>query len=131
MDSSDDAQSARIKEAIDARERQLRDEIRATVGESGDQRYIELAGTTHDQGDESVANELMDLENAQVQRHVAELRALDQARTRLKDGEINICIDCGREIGWQRLLANPTAVRCIECQTAVEKRYVAGTPPRL
>jgi len=131
MDSLDDAQSAHIKEAIDGRERQLRDEIRATVGESGDQRYIELAGSTHDQGDESVANELMDLENAQVQRHVAELRALDRARTRLKDGEINICIDCGREIGFQRLLANPTAVRCIECQTAVEKRYPGGTPPRL
>ena len=131
MDTLGDADITRLKNVIDARDRELRDELGGTLGQAGDQRYLELAGTAHDPGDESVANELMDLENSQTQRSVGELRALELARSRLRSGEINVCIECGRAIGLPRLLANPTALRCIECQTIFEKTHAAGAPPRL
>jgi DnaK suppressor protein len=32
-----------------------------------------------------------------------------------------LCVDCGREIGSERLAAVPTTVRCIRCQAAWEQ----------
>jgi DnaK suppressor protein len=36
------------------------------------------------------------------------------------------CLDCGEKINPKRLTANPKAVRCIECQTAKERRNGDG-----
>lgn len=120
-----------VKAAIESRDRQLRDELRDELMRSNDQRYIDLAGSVHDQADESVANELIDVENALVQRHLNELRELERARTRFDDGEINTCSDCGGEIGIKRLQANPVAIRCIDCQEKAENAVAHGAPPRL
>lgn len=116
---------------MDARDRQLRDEIRNALVQSGDQKYIDLAGQVHDLGDEAVANELIEVENALIERHVRELREIAVARERLAQGEINECIECGGEIGFKRLLANPVAVRCIDCQGRLEKTHVHEAMPRL
>ena len=40
-------------------------------------------------------------------------RALDAARRRLDDGSYGICTDCGAEIGFDRLHAEPAAARCV------------------
>jgi len=32
-----------------------------------------------------------------------------------------LCVDCGREIGTERLAALPSAVRCIRCQATWEQ----------
>ena len=131
MNTSTDPRLESVKTAIDSRDRQLRDELRDELMQSNDQRYIDLAGSVHDQADESVANELIDVGNALVQRHLNELRELERSRARLDDGEIETCIDCGGKIGLPRLLANPVAVRCIRCQDVFERNHVPGAPPRL
>ena len=41
-------------------------------------------------------------------------------------GEI-VCIDCGEEIGRARLEAKPESVRCIECQTKIERSARLGS----
>ncbi|HLA75573.1 MAG TPA: TraR/DksA C4-type zinc finger protein [Gammaproteobacteria bacterium] len=47
----------------------------------------------------------------------------------MADGSYGTCIDCGGDIGHDRLLAYPTAKRCYECQKQREKSYVReGTP---
>ena len=122
---------AGVAAAIDARDRELRDELHAELVQSGDQRYLDLAGSVHDLGDESAANGLIDLQNALIQRHVRELRALEAARMRLGAGAIDQCADCGREIGLKRLMANPIAERCIECQERLEKSHARGARPRV
>ena len=124
-------QLAGVARALDARDRQLRDEIRDALMQSGEQRYIDLAGQVHDLGDESVANELIEVENALIERHVRELREIGVARERLARGEINECIGCGGEIGVKRLLANLAAVRCIDCQGRLEKTHAHEAMPRL
>ena len=37
-----------------------------------------------------------------------------------------MCIDCEEEIGSARLAANPEAIRCIDCQTKLERRAKRG-----
>ena len=125
------AQTAQLENAVAARMGRLREELREELARSGNERYLDLAGSTHDSGDESVADELMDIDNSLVQRRLLELRALERTRRRIADGSANECIDCGLEVGFERLRVNPDAVRCVECQTAYEKAHAAASPPRL
>jgi len=110
------SQLAGIAAAIDARDRELRDELE----QSGKKRYLDLAGSVHDTGDEAAATELIDMQHALIQRHLFELREIEVARGRLAAGTIDECEDCGEPIGYKRLMANPVAVRCIDCQGRFE-----------
>ena len=47
---------------------------------------------------------------------------IDEALRRLDDGSYGLCEDCGDEIPENRLIANPFAIRCIDCQEEVERR---------
>lgn len=47
---------------------------------------------------------------------------IDQALTRIKQGEYGYCEVCGAEIGIRRLEARPTATQCIDCKTIDEIR---------
>jgi DnaK suppressor protein len=64
-----------------------------------------------------------DLEQADLSRDQDELRDIEAARRRLDDGSYGICTDCGVEIGFERLHAEPEAARCIDCQRRHEKTY--------
>lgn len=120
-----------FKHALLARQQQLTREV-----EDGRQRrrnedsFGSLAGEVADTGDASIATEQSDLRNTQIDRDVAELRDIDTALDRIRDGSYGTCIRCGRDIGDARLRANPSALRCIECQTAYERQF-AGTTPSL
>jgi RNA polymerase-binding transcription factor DksA len=46
---------------------------------------------------------------------------IDGALQRIHDPYFGICMDCGDDIGIQRLMAFPTAVRCIACQSHHER----------
>jgi RNA polymerase-binding transcription factor DksA len=51
-----------------------------------------------------------------------EIRAIDEALARLADGSFGVCIECRRRIAQGRLLAVPTARRCIRCQSRFERK---------
>lgn len=125
------SQLAGIAAAIDALDRELRDELQEELAQSGNEKYADLAGSVHDEGDEAVADELIDVENALIQRHVRELRAIEVARARLAAGTIDECEDCGGEIGYKRLMANPAAVRCVACQGRFEKNRLHEAHPSM
>jgi len=119
------SQLAGIAAAIDARDRELRDELE----QSGKKKYLDLAGSVHDTGDEAAATELIDMQHALIQRHLAELREIEVARGRLAAGTIDECEDCGKEIGYKRLMVNPVAVRCVDCQDRFEKNRLHAAHP--
>jgi DnaK suppressor protein len=48
----------------------------------------------------------------QAQEHLAEI---DAALRKLRDGRYELCDDCGRPIGTDRLTARPAALTCIRC----------------
>jgi RNA polymerase-binding transcription factor DksA len=58
-----------------------------------------------------------------LSRDDAELQDIEAARRRLDDGSYGLCTDCGVEIGFERLHAEPEAARCIDCQRRHEKTY--------
>jgi RNA polymerase-binding protein DksA len=90
-----------------------------------------LVGAVPDPADESVASLIADLDQADASRDIAELQMLEAARARMKDGSYGICINCGQDIGYARLRANPGAERCIQCQTLYEKTHAGANVSKL
>jgi DnaK suppressor protein len=125
------SQIAELARMLAALDKQVREDIRAALLQSGDQKYLDLAGTVHDLGDEAVANELIETDDALIERHVQELRAIAAARGRLADGSIYRCVECNRDIGYERLLAYPVAMRRAVCQDWHEKTHAHEAAPRM
>lgn len=121
------ARSSGWKARLEERRRVLREEIVAALGESEREDYAVLAGQVHDREDESVADLLADVRNADLDRHVTELQDIEAALVRLASGSYGICTDCGAAIVPARLEAYPTAKRCRACQEKHERRR--GTRP--
>lgn len=125
------AQNKKLAHSLAALEKQLRDDIRAALLQTGDEHHAELAGTVHDLGDESVADLLTELGTALHERHLRELTEIQAARGRLARGDIGHCPDCGGDISYKRLMAYPLAVRCVACQSLHEKTYAHEASPRM
>jgi len=112
-----------FKTALDARYAELREEIRQELLDSDEEHFIDLAGQVHDLEEESVADLLVDLDLAEIDRHVEEVREIDAALLRIARGSYGICADCDDEIEVARLRAHPTARRCEPCQTNFERNH--------
>jgi len=54
------------------------------------------------------------------------LRDLNDAQDRLIDGGYGLCSECRNQIDTRRLVADPAASLCINCQTLAEKNQPAG-----
>jgi DnaK suppressor protein len=78
----------------------------------------EIAAALRD--DEAVADLESSIDVAQLERDVRELREVEAALGRLHAPDYGICADCGAEISYSRLIVNPSATRCISCQTKAE-----------
>lgn len=114
-------QRERLTERLLERKALLLGEIQSGLAPSGRARYIDLLGAGGDAGDESVANLLRDVAEAEIIRDVGEVRDIVAAEARLADGTYGVCIDCGKDIRYARLDAYPSAKRCIDCQQHREK----------
>lgn len=75
-----------------------------------------------DDGDHAVANEAYELELHARERMVQDAKNLSAALERLDDGTYGICEACRDRILPERLVAIPTATRCVRCQAAAEQR---------
>lgn len=126
-----DEELAQLKARLQQRYLELREEVRGELERSGDQRYVDLAGSVADPGDDSVADMLLDLNAAIVDRQVREMREVETTLKRLAELDFGDCIECGGEIGFDRLMAYPTAQRCIRCQEFHEKTYSRENSPTL
>lgn len=112
-----------LKSALQQRRAGLLDSIREQLLDTERQSYSELAGTVHDLEDESVASLLEDLGHSQIDRHVEEVRDIEAALQRLAEGNYGYCVDCGREIEYERLFVQPTARRCLDDQEKRERTF--------
>ena len=120
-----------FKKKLDDRFYELWEEIRLDLLESDDQHYIDLAGRVHDRGEESVADLLVDLQLASIDRHIQEIKDVDAALMRIATSNYGICIDCESSIAIDRLKAWPTAKRCQPCQVEYERLHAGGSGPSL
>jgi len=120
-----------LRRQVEKRRTELVAELREDAARARDEPYSEHAGPAPDSGDESVATLIADLEQADLTRDLDELRAMDAAWRRLQDGSYGTCADCGGDIGYERLKANPAAARCVTCQERHEKTYGGNPKPSL
>lgn len=94
----------------------LREEIRAGLLRMRVDGYEDLLSGTSDAADESVASLLTDINNADVARDATELQDILAAEGRLAVGTFAVCVDCAKPVPYARLVAHPTAKRCLQCQ---------------
>jgi RNA polymerase-binding protein DksA len=74
-----------------------------------------------DTDDDAAAETATSMDIVHVARDAEELAMLDAALERVASGDYGYCIDCGEEIARERLVANPAAARCTECQERSER----------
>jgi RNA polymerase-binding protein DksA len=114
-----------LKTLVDRRREALMAEFGEDLTRIREDRLDHVVGAVPDPGDESVQSLIQDLNQAEASRDLSELRTLEAARRRMAEGTYGYCSNCGLEIAFERLRANPGAERCIQCQTQFEKTHAS------
>jgi RNA polymerase-binding transcription factor len=120
-----------FKTALRGRSDQLRADIRGTLERSADETHVRIAEQARDLEDDSFSNLIVDMNFAEIERDVDELRRISTALRRAADGSYGLCEDCDVAIPLQRLEAEPTASRCVRCQELYEKTHAGMNTPSL
>ncbi len=116
-------QIGEFRTLLERRYRQLREEIRTILLESDEEQFQKLAGEVHDMEELSVADLLVDLNYAEIDHLLSELREVEDALKRIREGTYGICIDTGEPIELERLKAYPTASRTTRAQAIYERTH--------
>ncbi len=116
-----DLQKESLRQLLLAQKVQLLEKIKQERG--GLSGRAEAASAQLSAAEQSHAQNMTERDTAfAMQEHdVAELEAIEDALGRITKGTYGICQDCDVEIPITRLLAFPSAMRCIECQAGAEK----------
>ena len=104
--------------ALEARARVLRGEVSVKLAQAADD--AEDGHGSGDSGDKSFAASESLLDLAEAGRDINELAAIDATLSAIDAGTYGVCRQCGIEIASDRLLAQPLALRCTDCQTREE-----------
>jgi RNA polymerase-binding transcription factor len=121
-----------LRRRLDDRQRSLLLETRDELQNTEQRQYAEVVDRAPvDEGDQSVSTELADLNMGMMNRHMREIRDIETAKARLQDAGYGTCAECGRDIGFERLLVQPTALRCVDCQEQWEKIHAHDGPPKI
>jgi DnaK suppressor protein len=75
----------------------------------------------------SESNSTVSAEQQLIKRHAAELQGIAYALTRMRQGKFGRCVECESVIDFPRLLAYPTAIRCMGCQEEFERVEKRGS----
>ncbi|MEO8007955.1 MAG: TraR/DksA C4-type zinc finger protein [Betaproteobacteria bacterium] len=124
-------QLGELRAKIDERHEALESEIHRDAARSRDEPYGLLVGEATESGDNATADLISDLDNAELTRDLEELRALETAQERIDAGSYGSCLDCGGEIEFERLLAQPAALRCFDCERVHERTYAHPSRSKL
>jgi DnaK suppressor protein len=123
MEPLNTATARRLLAALEERKAQLRaliEEERSRAAAIMDPQQVALDADNSDKASATIA---AGIEHELVERHLRELAELEAAERRIESGSIE-CVDCGGEIGEERLRVNPAARRCTDCQSEHERKTV-------
>jgi DnaK suppressor protein len=113
-----------IRAALEEQRAKLLHGLKAALEESGQTQYAAVLGkTSGDSADEALAVTLGDLSAARMDHEVRAIQAMENAAGRLDSPDFGVCEDCGANIPAARLIASPTATRCVACQERHEHTY--------
>jgi DnaK suppressor protein len=114
-------QTRSLEALLITREKQLGAEIAAAREATRQQdgaRVAEVIDRKEYAGLEAAA----EVAEAETERDLTELKAVQAARLRLGAGLYGQCLDCEEPIAYARLQAQPAAVRCARCQSGHEEK---------
>ena len=107
-----------LRRMLEARRRDLAQDVQGRIrGARADNSNQRQAV---DQGDVSELDTQDEIEFALLQMKADTLNRIDAALRRLDEGAYGNCFECGSEIAEGRLRALPFAVRCKDCEEALE-----------
>ena len=115
------AAAAQVRATLQARERSLRADVESARQQQGRSDPASVAREVRDREEEADAQVSTGINDAEIERDVAELREIGEALQRLDAGRYGQCKDCDELIDPRRLAAEPFAVRCTRCQGAREQ----------
>jgi len=99
----------------------LREELQAMVVTSDESAaVVELDQSKVGRLSRMDAMQAQAMAKASGQRREAMLRNIEAALQRIDDGDYGLCRDCDAPIDPRRLEFDPTALRCIECESKRE-----------
>ena len=131
MNALSNQQTALLGEWLGERERELKASIQAHMGrlrETAPPGVGLVAGDPADLADRADDDVLRDNEQNAVLRELRELHAIEAQRARIAGDRAGVCIDCGDQVGFERLRAQPSAARCVDCQDSYENARHAAPP---
>jgi DnaK suppressor protein len=108
-------------------EARLRAEVRAALHERLQRESTAPDAGSEDRAEQSIADLEDGIDTGMLTRDVEELRSIVAARERLAAGKYGECADCAMPIDFTRLIALPSAERCLACQDRWERRRSANS----
>lgn len=121
------AERAEMEKRLKEQQLALRAEIKAHLKGGGDSGVVGLSAVPAETDDWGVGDELAARDIAEARQLLSALADVEDALARIAAGAYGECVDCGEPIAPARLKAYPAATRCVDCQSAVERRE-AGPP---
>jgi DnaK suppressor protein len=109
-----------LKQMLLGRRRELQAQVQDKMRDVRATGEVTKLSEVFDAGESSEADIQEDIELALIQMKSETLSRVDDALTRLEQGNYGNCFDCGEEIAEKRLRALPFAVRCKDCEEARE-----------
>jgi DnaK suppressor protein len=83
--------------------------------------YATTAEQVHDFKDQALSAQQTSINYAEIARDLKELRDVEAALRRMTLGLYGQCIQCSAQIPTERLIAFPSAARCLSCQRLHER----------
>jgi DnaK suppressor protein len=110
-----------VEHRLDRRQQALTAAIAEERRRIDNEALSQLDAEVGDQVDQAFVMTSVEMERGLIDRYTEELEQIAAVRERLASGVFGQCLDCGEPIGALRLQAQPTAVRCTDCQWRHEK----------
>lgn len=118
-----ESQLSDISHQLSAQRQEILEHMRQQLHDTEEAQRFDRWTQLNDPGDYSVADLMRDMELEQLDRETEQLAANENALVRIRKGSYGECADCGIDIKVERLLAQPTASRCLECQAKYEREH--------
>jgi DnaK suppressor protein len=131
MPALDDKQLQQLRTQLERRRAELVDEVEALDAQLSEAPSKQPHNQVEDLGELGEQRIREAVVAAEQERDVDELRQIAAAQERIARGEYGECIDCGIDIPFERLQAQPAAARCVPCQEKYERSHdnVVRIPP--
>jgi len=121
LESRSESRYSDLKRMLEDRRRQIQAEVQGKIRDvRTDGAWGGKLNEVLDAVESSEADIQGDIELALLQMKSETLNRVNDALTRLEQGDYGNCFDCGEEIAEKRLRALPFAVRCKDCEEARE-----------